>query len=263
IVLPILPNRGYGPAPFDVLNPYRIWLMVVLISGISFFGYVLIKLLPGHSGVGVTGLLGGLVSSTAVTVSFAQRSRQMASLARPFAFAVVIAWTVMFLRTPIEIAVVNPDLLGGVWPPMTAATAAMIVYAGIMYYSDRRAIQGDLSFSNPFELRPAIAFGFLYALILVVARAAQIYFGEWGIYLSAVFGGIADVNAVTLSVAELNRTGNLQATTAVQAVVLAAVSNTVVKAVIVAVVGSGAMLRAVILAVPVGIAGALVALWFF
>lgn len=98
IVLPLLPNRPFGPAPLDVLNPQNIWLMVVFISAISFVGYLLIKLVGSQRGVGLTGLLGGLVSSTAVTLSFTQQSRKHDSLAKPFALAITVAWTMMFAR---------------------------------------------------------------------------------------------------------------------------------------------------------------------
>ena len=111
IILPVLPNDSFGPPPFDVLNPYKVWLMVVLISGISFLGYVLIKLVGERQGIGLTGLLGGLVSSTAVTLSFSQRSQTENQLAKPFALAIIVAWTVMFARVLIEVMVTNLPLL--------------------------------------------------------------------------------------------------------------------------------------------------------
>ena len=108
IVLPLLPQQGYGPSPFDVLVPYNVWLMVVLISGISFLGYVLIKVVGPRRGVGLTGILGGLASSTAVTLSVAERSRDSEGLDRPFALAVTLAWAIMFVRVIVEVAVINP-----------------------------------------------------------------------------------------------------------------------------------------------------------
>ena len=262
IILPVLPNQSFGPPPFDVLNPQRVWLMVVLVSGISFLGYVLIKLLPGRNGVGITGLLGGLVSSTAVTISSSERSKENPPMARALAFSVVVAWTVMFMRTPIEIGAVDPSLVGAVWLPMVAAALLALAYAGYIYLSLGRSSPSRMQFSNPFELRPALQFGLLYAVILVGARAAQLYFGQSGLYLSAIFGGAADVNAITLSVAELHRTGSLSAAVAVRAVVLAAIANTLVKAAIVVFVAVPAMRRVVLPAVPLTIAAAAIALWF-
>ncbi len=112
VILPVVPNRSLGAPPFDVLNPYKIWLMVVLISGISFIGYLLIKIVGTKRGIGITGFLGGLVSSTAVTLSFSQRSQKSGPLARAFAVAVTVAWTTMFARVIVEVAVVNRGLLG-------------------------------------------------------------------------------------------------------------------------------------------------------
>ena len=128
IVLPLLPNRTFGSAPFDVLNPQNVWLMVVFISAISFIGYVLIKLAGPQRGVGLTGLLGGLVSSTAVTLSFTQRSRGHAALAKPFALAITGAWTMMFARVLVEAAMLNGQLLSALWIPIGGAGGAGLVY---------------------------------------------------------------------------------------------------------------------------------------
>jgi uncharacterized membrane protein (DUF4010 family) len=111
IILPILPNRSFGPPPLDVLNPYRIGLMVVFISGISFLGYILMKLVDARQGIGLTGLLGGLASSTAVTLSFAERSRQHGGLAGAFALGIIMAWTIMFIRVLVAVAAINRALL--------------------------------------------------------------------------------------------------------------------------------------------------------
>jgi uncharacterized membrane protein (DUF4010 family) len=263
IVLPLLPNQSFGPPPLDVLNPYRIWLMVVLISGISFLGYVLLKLLPARHGVGITGLLGGLVSSTAVTISLAERSRQAPALAMHFALSIILAWGVMFVRTVVEIGAVDPSLVNAVWLPMLAAAAVTLIYAALLYRRLGRGVQEHVEFANPFELGAAIQFGLLYAAILLAARAAQLYLGSSGLYLSALFGGAADVTAITLTVAELHRTGSLDATAAVQALVLAASANTVVKAAIVFFAGLPPMRKAVIPVVPLAIAAALAALYSF
>src|SRR6185295_17877179 len=107
IILPLLPNANFGPPPIDVINPYKIWLMVVLIAGLNFLGYVLVKVLGGEHGFVVTGILGGLVSSTAVTLSFSQRSRREPEMASAFVLAIVVAWTIMFVRVVVVVGVVN------------------------------------------------------------------------------------------------------------------------------------------------------------
>ena len=248
VILPVLPRQSYGPPPFDVLVPYKIWLMVVFISGISFLGYLLIKIVGARRGVGLTGLLGGLASSTAVTLSFAQRSRTTEGLARPFALAILLAWSVMFVRVMVEVAAINLALLRIVWIPLTAALVVSAAYCVYLYRGQASDKQDEQdTFKNPFELGPALTFGLLYAVILLVANAAQLYLGNTGVYLSSIASGVADVDAITLSMAELSREGQgLELRTAARAIVLAAASNTLVKGGIVLSTGSAA-LRKVIL----------------
>lgn len=245
IILPVLPNQTYGPPPFDAFNPYKTWLMVVFISGISFLGYLLIKVIGGSRGIGLTGLLGGLVSSTAVTLSFSERSQDHPAMARPFALAITLAWTVMFGRVIVEVAVLNRTLLGALWLPMVAGMAAGLVFCVFYYFGQRPAEGSDVKLANPFELGPAIKFGILYAVVLVVAKAAQFYFQEAGLYAAAAVAGLADVDAITLSMAELAGTEDgIAPSLAAGAVVLAAISNTMVKGGIALSVGSPALRRA-------------------
>ena len=249
VILPVLPRTPViDTPPFDVLVPYKVWLMVVFISGISFLGYILIQIVGARRGVGLTGLLGGLASSTAVTLSFTQRSRDVTGLAKPFALAILLAWSVMFVRVMVEVAALNLPLLGIVWIPMTAGLAVSLGYSGYLYYSQKPEKETEEDdFKNPFDLGPAFTFGALYALILVAANAAQLYLGDTGVYVSSVASGLADVDAITLSMAELSQGGEaLDLRTAARAIVLAAASNTVVKGGIVLSTGSKA-LRKVIL----------------
>jgi uncharacterized membrane protein (DUF4010 family) len=247
IVLPILPNEGVGPPPFDVLNPYKIWLMVVFISGISFLGYILIKIAGTRQGIVITGLLGGLASSTAVTLSFSERSQDQIDLAKPFALAIIISWTMMFSRVLVEVAALNQELLQVLWIPMVAAGAIALIYSVYLYFAQRSMEEGEVPLSNPFELGPAVKFGLLYAGILLVSRAAQINFGDTGIFASSIISGLADVDAITLSVAQLSSgSGSLTISTASRAIVLATMSNTVVKGGIVLFMGSKALRQALL-----------------
>ena len=229
IILPILPNEAIFKPPFDVLNPYKIWLMVVFISGISFLGYVAIKIVGPQQGIGLTGLLGGLVSSTAVTLSVSERSNREPQLAKPFALAITVAWTVMFARILVEVGVINKALLGKIWLPIVVAGAIGLLYCLYLYFSQRTTEKGDIKFSNPFDLKSAIKFGLLYGLVLLISRVAQMYLGDTGIYLSSIVSGAADVDAIALSMSELSRSGGLDLDTASNAVILAAMSNTAVK----------------------------------
>lgn len=246
IVLPLLPGRTYGPPPLDVLSPRNVWLMVVFISGISFLGYVLIKLVGPRRGIGLTGLLGGLVSSTAVTLSFSERSRKAPSLSRALALAISLSWTVMFVRVLIEAAVVGGRLVTVLWPPIIASGTVGLLYCTFLLLSERPAGQEEVELAAPFELGPAIKFGLLYALILVSSKAAQMYLGDAGVYLASVVSGVADVDAITLSMARLSAAGDLPLSTAARAVVLAAMANTAVKGGIVLALGAPGLRRAVL-----------------
>ena len=245
IVLPVLPNQNFGPPPFDVFNPYKIWLMVVFISGISFLGYVMIKVVGAQRGIGLTGLLGGLASSTAVTLSFSQRSRKSPELARPFSLAIIVAWTVMFIRVLVVVFALSQPLAYRLLLPMSASLAAGLIYCGYLYIRQRTYEKQALTFSNPFELGLAVKFGALYAVILLISTAARVYFGNTGIYISSFVSGLADVDAITLSMVDQVRASTpLDLTVAARAITIAALSNTLFKGVFALVSGSPALRRA-------------------
>ncbi len=246
IVLPVLPNRTFGP--LDVLNPYKIWLMVIFISGISFLGYLLIKIVGPRQGIGLTGLLGGLVSSTAVTLSFSQRSTREKALARPFAMAIMVAWTVMFARILVVVSALNRPLFGVLWLPLLIAGVVGLGYCGYLALAHRTRETGDVDFANPFELGPAVKFGLLYAAILLIAKAAQLYLGNTGVYLSSIVAGLTDVDAITLSLSQLSSGGAsaLDLVTAARGIVFACISNTAVKGGIVLASGSRELRRALL-----------------
>lgn len=242
IILPLLPHTPLGPPPFDVLVPYHLWLMVVLISGISFLGYVLIQVVGPARGTGLAGLLGGLVSSTAVTLSFAQRSRHTEAVA-PLGLGILLAWVVMFGRVIVAVAVVHPALLQPLWPPLMAAGVLCLGGAAWLWHRDRQTrTEGAALLTNPFELRPALTFGLLYAAILLGANLARLTLGKTGLYLSGLVAGLADVDAITLSMAALSRDG-LATSIAARTIVLATAANTLVKGGMVLTTSSPALRR--------------------
>lgn len=250
VVLPVLPDQPiWDVPPLNVINPFKIWLMVVFISGISFIGYVLIKVVGSEQAIGLTGLLGGLVSSTAVTLTFSERSHLDKELSKPFALAIVIAWTVMFPRVLIEIGVLNIPLLKIVLWPIGAAMLAGLSYCAYLFFSQRSDEKGEVEFSNPFDLASAIKFGLLYGVILLVSAAANQFYGETGTFISSIVSGLADVDAITLSNAELSipgGVGGVSLETASQAILLAAMSNTVVKGGIVLMSGGKELRKAIL-----------------
>ena len=256
IVLPLLPNRPYGP--FQVLNPRLIWWMVVLISGVSMIGYVLMRLLGARQGVAVTGVLGGIASSTAVTVGLSQKAHDAEDLlAKYFALGIVIASTIMFLRMLLLTLVIEPHLAHTLILPM-ALPVAIGAGVGIFLWRQKGGQQEDaLQVKNPMELGNAIKFGLIFAVVLFISRAAYYYLGSSGIYAAGALAGLADVDAFTISAAGLARQGVLARSTAGGSILLAGAMNTLVKGGIAAFLG-GRALRRVIL--PVFVAMALAAI---
>ncbi len=239
IILPVLPNRTFGSPPFDVLNPSQIWEMVIFISGINFLGYILVKAVGTKKGLGISGLLGGLASSTATTMSFSERSKSQTGMEKPFAVAIIVAWIIMFIRVIIEVAVVNTQLLSYVWPALGAMGLAGLIYAVYLYLSQSAIDEEELDLSNPFELGTAIKFGFIYALVLLAIKTAEMYIGEKGIYLTSIIAGLADVDAITLSIADLTRAGgSIPLESGKFAIIIATISNTLTKGALVFSIGS-------------------------
>jgi uncharacterized membrane protein (DUF4010 family) len=247
LVLPLLPNTTMGP--LDVINPFRVGLMVVLIAGISFLGYVAIRVLGPGRGLTVTALLGGLVSSTAVTLSFAGRARKEPALAPVAALAIVLASTIMFARILVEVAAVHLPLLRPLMLPVLAMGTAGVTAAAILYRGARgtNPAPSAVPLSNPFELSSAVRFGLLFAGVLVASKAAELYAGPAGIYAAAALAGTTDVDAITLSTANLARSG-LETRVATTTILVGAISNTAVKAAMAAVLGGWRLGRPVVLA---------------
>lgn len=252
VVLPLLPDRALDP--WGALNPRSLWMLVLLISGLSLVGYAATRWLGEHRGTAVTAVAGGLVSSTAVTLAFARRSREWADdatkgwIGKALAGGVLLAWGVMFVRVLVEVAVVNPSLLGRVLVPFAAMGAVAGGYAWWLMREPRAQGVGDdgVALKNPFSLTEAVKFAAFFALVLVVVKGVQLHFPGEGFYLVAVLAGLTDVDAITLSMAEYAKTGD--PAIAIDSIVLAAAANTVVKTVMVASLGSAAMRRPVLLA---------------
>lgn len=240
IILPILPNTTLGP--LDVLNPRQVWYMVVLIAGISFAGYVLVKVFGSKKGLALTGMMGGLVSSTAVTLSFSQKSREAPELGKTFASAIVLACSIMFPRILVEIAVVNRSLLAFIWPFIAILTVSGVGASMLLLFGKKKDSTTDVDLKNPFELMSAIKFGLIFAVIIFASKAAQIYLGDGGVYLAAGLAGLTDVDAITLSMANLSKT-TLSESTASVAILIAVVMNTIVKGSIAFSLGAAALRR--------------------
>lgn len=226
IFLPFLPNQGYGP--YDALNPYWIWWMVVLICGISFVGYFAIKYIGNRWGTMVTSITGGLASSTAVTISLAQFTRQYDS-EKLFMGGVMVASSIMFVRVLIEVSVVNSDLLGLVWIPITLMFFSVLGSGFWLWRSSgKKNRDPEIELKNPFQIKTALQFGFLLGLILLLSEAMKDWFGDSGIYMLSVVSGLMDVDAITLSLSRMAK-DSISETVAVMGIVLASAVNTLVK----------------------------------
>jgi uncharacterized membrane protein (DUF4010 family) len=264
IILPLLPNETFGPPPVDVINPYKIWLMVVLIAGLNFLGYLLVKILGNEHGFLLTGVLGGLVSSTAVTLSFSQRSRQEPAMSSAFVLAIVVAWTIMFLRVVVMVGVVNRALAASLALALGCMAAAGLVVSLVLWRRSRTHEKGVVSAgANPFELSEAIKFGLLFGLVTIVAKAAQTYLGAAGLYLAGALAGLTDVDAISLSMANLAAANPESLVVAARTIVIAVLANTLVKAGMAGFMGAPALRRTIVLATVLllfaGAAGSLVA----
>ena len=236
VVLPILPDRSLDA--LLGLNPRYVWLMVVLVSGLSFVAYVLGEVIGARRGLVATGVIGGFVSSTATAVSMAERTREAPSLYRVTAFSAVVASIVMFPRALVEVAVVNPELLSSVAVPLGAMTLAGTGIGAVVYWRSRTHRTVEAEIENPFHLRTALVFGAVFAVVLLVSEYANAWFGVSGVYGTAFVSGLADVDAITLSLSTLAADGEITTEVATTGIVIAAVANTAVKAGITWVLGT-------------------------
>lgn len=228
IVLPLLPDRNYGP--FDALNPRQVWWMVVLVSGVSLAGYLALRIVGQRHGTWLLGLFGGLVSSTATTLVYARHAKSDPAAVRLSAPVIVIANVVVLFRIAVVVAVVAPALLPVVGTSLLPGVIVGAAGAALLW---RRL---DLStpppmpeVGNPAAARASLLFGGLYALVLLAAAWARDETGAAGLYGIAVVSGLSDVDAITLSALRLNALGQIAPDTARTAVVLALVANSAFK----------------------------------
>jgi uncharacterized membrane protein (DUF4010 family) len=261
VILPLLPDRPYGP--YGVLNPYQIWCMVVLIVGISLLGYVGYKLFGARAGTVVAGVLGGVISSTASTASYARRTRKDPAKSRLAALVVMIASAVAFVRVLAEIAVVAPRSFLALAPPVAAAFGVAAAVSVGAWLADRHDPEESPQPGNPAELRSALFFGALYAAVLLGMAFARDRFGMAGLYIVSAISGLADVDALTLSTARLVAAGRLAADPGWRAILVAVLANLVFKACLVAVLGSRRMLGWVAALFGVTLVGGGLVLWLW
>ncbi|MEW5979536.1 MAG: MgtC/SapB family protein [Acidobacteriota bacterium] len=244
VVLPILPNRTYGP--YSVLNPYQIWLMVVLIVGISLGGYIAYRFLGAKAGMLLGGILGGLISSTATTASYARASVNTLEASSSAASVIMMASAFVFVRVLLEIAVVAPAFLSSAVGPVSVMFGVIAGLALSSWLWNRKETYEMPAHENPSELKPALMFGLLFAGVLLTVAAAKELFGNQGLYVVAALSGLTDMDAITLSTAQLVNAGRMAPGSGWQLILVASLSNLIFKAGIAGVLGTRRLLRQIL-----------------
>lgn len=229
VILPVVPNEGFGP--YGALNPYHLWLMVVLISAVSLAGYLAFRLAGGRVPALLLGAMGGLVSSTATTLVYSRGAKGHAGLENTAATVILLANLVVLVRIAVLTAVVAPALLPRLGPVLAAGLVAALPVAWVTW----RRHRGEAGFAspdlhNPTDLKVALGFGFAYAAVLVAGAWLNDVAGTTGLYGLAFASGLTDVDAISLSAMRLFGDASIPAGTAATAIVIAIVANALVKA---------------------------------
>ena len=242
VILPILPDRNFGP--YEALNPRNIWLMVVLISGVSLAGYAALRIVGARHGAALIGLFGGLVSSTATTMIFARHARAHEAMARTAMVVILLANMVVLFRLSVVTFVVAPPVL---LPLLSVLGLGMLLGVVATLWGWRQLESADTlplpQVANPTEIKTAVGFGALYALVLVLSAWLQDIAGSRGLYLLALASGLTDVDAITLSSLRMFDMDKLSASQTVTAITLATLSNLAFKTGLVVVIGGKALAR--------------------
>ena len=243
VLLPLLPNQAYGP--WNALNPYEIWWMVVLIASISFVGYFAIKIGGAKRGILFTSVFAGLSSSTALTLQFSHLSREQSSISPLLASGILLSCGTMFPRLLIVLSVINPQLVTLLWPIVMIMMIALYFPAWwIWRRSEVGKVEQSNKQTNPLALQSALFFGVVLAVIMLLSHALSDLFGNAGVLILSALSGITDVDAISLALGRQS-TQTLSVETAALGILIAASVNTVVKMGMVVAIGDKALWRRV------------------
>jgi uncharacterized membrane protein (DUF4010 family) len=247
VVLPLLPDRNIGP--WAALNPRSIGLLVLLIAGTSYVGYFAMRLLGARVGLLATAMIGALVSSTAVTVSFGRMARRSQGSVAILGAGISLAAGTMAVRILVEVSIVNPALLPTLVPPIAVLAMVPLFAAGVVALRKESELRtpsapsnSEVALKNPIELGSALGYGAVLAVLFVLIRAVEAWFGKAGIYGLAALSGITDVDAVSLSLAQSAKV-DLPLSVATAGILIAAMVNTLVKAILATVIGGWKLAR--------------------
>lgn len=244
IILPLLPNEYLDK--WEIFNPYHVWLMVIFVAAIRFLAFFLGKIVGSKKSIVFTGLIGGLASSTAVTSTLSDESNNTKANVAPFVAGILFANMLMFFRVILEVSVVNSKMTSSIILPL----AAMGLMAGglglfALFYKKRDLnVKNEPDISQPFSLSEALKFGAFFVFILAAAKIIPQFLGDIGLYTTAAVSGLADTDAITLTIANLVKVGDVTMRTGVSTIILAVMVNTLVKIAIIAIFGSKQLFRA-------------------
>jgi uncharacterized membrane protein (DUF4010 family) len=261
VILPILPNKTYGP--YDVINPFHAWLMVVLIVGISIVGYMAYKLLGAKVGTLLSGVLGGIISSTATTVAYARRSSGHSNSGDLAAIVVMIASTIVFFRVSFEVLILEPRILGHLAPLLAIMFLLMGAICAALFLTGYDKDQVIPPAKDPTNLKAAIIFGVLYVVVLFAVAAAKEHFSDKGLYVVATLSGLTDIDAITLTAANLIKSGRLDLDMGCRMILVGVLSNLVFKGGIAWILGSRLLFKRIAIAFGISIASGALLLLFW
>lgn len=264
IILPLMPDRTFSFDPYQVLNPFDIWRLVVLICGISLVGYLASRFMGETASVWISGIVGGVISSTATTVTFARQSKEQHSPTRA-TLIILIASTVVFGRVLFEVGLVAPSLVPKIWMPMGALAVVMAaVTAGFALIRPlRKETSAEVIQRDPSELRSALVFGALYGVVLFGVAFAKDQFGDTGLYAVSALSGLTDMDAITLSTARLVQGSQIPADTGWRMIAVGFLSNLVFKFGIVVCLGSPELRKQVAVVFGLTFAGGVLIVLFW
>ena len=261
IILPVLPNDTYGP--LGVFNPRETWLMVVLIVGMSLGGYIVYKFFGRDAGILLGGILGGAISSTATTVTQARQAHGGGTGSRAAAIVVMVASTVLFVRVLVEISVVAPAFLPSAGPPVVVLMLLTMIPAFVAWYRVRQEPSQMPEQENPTQLKSALLFGGMYALVLFALTWAKEYVGTEAMYAFAALSGLTDMDAITLAMARMSKTDPAILDDGWRFIIVGAISNLAFKAGLVGVLGNRRLLGQILILFSIPAVGGimLILLW--
>ncbi|WP_029522002.1 MgtC/SapB family protein [Persephonella sp. KM09-Lau-8] len=230
VIYPLLPDKSYGP--FSAINPRNIWEMVVLVSVIDFIAYIILRW-KGTRTLWITGVIGGMISSTAVSYELAKLSKRYSAVVYSAFFGIVLAWLIMNFRVLILAGIINFNISMILALPLVLLSLIYIVVLGFIFFRKKEDIrknsQQEIPFSNPFQISSALQFGLIYGVILFATKALNYYLGTKGVFIASFLSGVIDVDAITLSLSNMAKQGSIENIIAAKSIMLAVVSNSIFK----------------------------------